>query len=116
VRYREFAQVAGAEGKLSERAKVEGVGGSWKDIVDTLNNLIDSIAIPVQEVIRLAIALSKGDISQRVEIDTNGDIKTLSDALNKSFNDLGAIIRLSMGSSGKVATASGQLVNEFKAG
>ena len=108
------AQVAGAEGKLSERAKVEGVGGSWKDIVDTLNNLIDSIAIPVQEVIRLAIALSKGDISQRVEIDTNGDIKTLSDALNKSFNDLGAIIRLSMGSSGKVATASGQLATSSK--
>lgn len=105
------AQVAGAEGKLTERAKVEGVAGSWKNIVDTLNTLIDSIATPVQEVIRLAIALSKGDISQRVSIDTRGDIKTLSDALNKSFDDLGALIRLSMDSSTKVAASSNQLAN-----
>ena len=103
------AQVAGVEGKLSERAKVEGVAGSWKNIVDTLNSLIDSIAIPVQEVIRLAIALSKGDISQRVAIETRGDIKSLADALNKSFDDIGVALQLAMGSSGKVATASSQL-------
>jgi methyl-accepting chemotaxis protein len=103
------AQVAGREGRLDERAKVEGVGGSWKDIVDTLNNLINSIATPVQEVIRLAVALSQGDVSQRVAIETQGDIKTLSDALNKSFDDLGALIRLSTDSSMKVANASGQL-------
>ena len=105
------AQVAGTEGKLSERAKVEGVAGSWKSIVDTLNTLIDSIATPVQEVIRLAIALSKGDISQRVAIDTRGDIKTLADALNKSFDDLGVLIRLSMDGSTKVATASTEMAS-----
>lgn len=105
------AQVAGKEGKLDERAKVEGVGGSWKDIVDTLNNLINSIATPVQEVIRLAVALSQGDISQRVAIETQGDIKTLSDALNKSFDDLGALIRLATDSSMKVVNASSQLAN-----
>jgi len=103
------AQVAGVEGKLSERAEVSGVRGSWKNIVDTLNNLIGSIAVPVQEVIRLAIALSKGDISQRVAIETKGDIKTLSNALNKSFDDIGAALQLAVGSSTKVATASNQL-------
>jgi len=103
------AQVAGTEGKLSERAEVEGVAGSWKDIVDTLNSLIDSIATPVQEVIRLALALSEGDISQRMEIETRGDIKALGDALNKSFDGLGALIRLSIDTSEKVATGSNQV-------
>jgi methyl-accepting chemotaxis protein len=103
------AQVAGTEGKLTERAKVEGVAGSWKGIVDTLNALIDSIATPVQEVRRLAVALSKGDLSQRVSIETRGDIRTLSDALNKSFDDLGALIRLARDSSNKVASGSSQL-------
>ena len=103
------AQVAGVEGRLTERAKVEGVAGSWKNIVDTLNNLIDSIATPVQEIIKLAIALSKGDISQRVAIQTKGDIQTLSQALNKSFDNLGVLIQLSMDSSTKVAIASSQL-------
>ena len=108
------AQVAGVEGKLSERAKVEGVRGSWKDIVDTLNNLINSIAVPVQEVIKLAIALSKGDLSQRFAIEAKGDIKTLTDALNKSFDALGKLIRLSLDSSTKVSTASNQLANSSR--
>jgi methyl-accepting chemotaxis protein len=108
------AQVAGKEGRLNERANVEGVGGSWKDIVDKLNNLINSIATPVQEVIRLAVALSMGDVSQRVSIETQGDIRTLSDALNKSFDDLGALIRFAMDSSTKVSGASVQLANISK--
>ena len=103
------AQVVGTEGKLSERAKVEGVSGSWKDIVDTLNTLIDSIATPIQEVIRLTIALSEGDLSQRMTIETRGDFKTLVDALNKSYDDLGALIQLAMDSSTKVSTISSQV-------
>ncbi|MFH1653124.1 MAG: HAMP domain-containing protein [Pseudomonadota bacterium] len=108
------AQVAGAEGKLSERAEVEGVKGSWKEVVDTLNTLLDSIVSPVQEVIRLAVALSKGDLTQRVTISTAGDIKTLADALNKSFDDLGTLIRLAVDGSGKVFNASEQLANSSR--
>jgi len=103
------ARVAGLEGQLSERAKVEGVSGSWKEIVDTLNSLIDSIAKPVQEVIRLALALSEGDLTQKYTLEAKGDIKTLTDALNKAFDDLGAAIRLTMDSSTKVSTASQEM-------
>jgi len=46
----------------------------------------------------VAVALSQGDVSQRVSIETQGDIKTLADALNKSFDDLGALIRLASSS------------------
>ena len=108
------AQVAGTEGNLSERAKVEGVTGSWKEIVDTLNSLIDSIAKPVQEVIRLALALSQGDLTQRYTLEARGDIKTLTDALNKSFEDIGAAIRLTMNSSAKVSTASNQIATSSR--
>jgi len=68
----------------------------------------------VQEIIRLAIALSKGDISQRMAIETKGDVKTLSDALNKSFDNLGTLIQLSMDSSTKVAIASNQLATSSR--
>ena len=103
------AQVAGMEGNLSERAEVEGVAGSWKGIVDTLNALIDSIATPVQEVVRLAVALSEGDISQRMAIETKGDFQGLKDALNKSFDALSGLIRLAVDSSVKVGDGSNQV-------
>lgn len=108
------AQVAGMEGNLSERARVEGVAGSWKDIVDTLNALIDSIATPVQEVIRLSVALSEGDISQGMTIDAKGDIQKLKDALNRSFENLSGLIRLAMGSSTKVADGSNQIATSSR--
>jgi len=108
------AQVAGQEGNLSERATVEGVGGSWKDIVDTLNGLINAIASPVQEVVNLAVALSEGDLSRRLEVEAKGDIKKLTDSLNQSLDNLGDLIRLAMGSSTRVAGASTQLAESSR--
>jgi len=105
------AQVAGVEGQLDERAIVEGVAGSWKDIVDTLNSLLDSIVTPVQEVTRLATALSDGDLSQRMTIEASGDFQKLSDALNKSFEDLGELIKLVRNTSASVANSSQQLAS-----
>lgn len=53
----------------------------------------------------------RGDISQRYALEARGDIKILTDALNKSFEDLGKTIRLAMDSSTKVASSSTQLSN-----
>jgi len=107
-------QVAGREGRLGERAKVAGVTGSWKDIVDTLNALLDAIETPIREVVRLSLALAKGDISQRYEAEALGDFKTLTDAINRSFDNLGALIRLAMDSSFKVSAASTQLAESSR--
>ena len=105
------ARIAGEEGKLSERAKVEGVAGSWKGIIDTLNSLISSIVIPIQEVTRLAVALSKGQLTERVTIQTRGDIKLLADALNRSFEDIGRLIQFATDNSTKVSTSASQLAS-----
>jgi len=86
------ARVAGEEGKLTERARVEGVEGSWKNIVDTLNFLIDSIATPVTEIGRVVTAISRGDLSQKMEIKTAGDIKTMADTINNMINTLNTFI------------------------
>jgi methyl-accepting chemotaxis protein len=82
------ARVAGEEGKLTERARAEGAEGSWKNIVDTLNFLIDSIATPVTEIGRVVTAISRGDLSQKMEIRTAGDIKTMADTINSMINTL----------------------------
>ena len=86
------ARVAGVEGKLTERATVTGVSGSWKELVDTLNDLLESIVTPVLEVSRVVRAISEGDLTQKVEIYTAGDILAMSNALNLAVDNLNALL------------------------
>jgi methyl-accepting chemotaxis protein len=86
------ARVAGEEGKLSERATVERVSGSWKNIVDTLNFLLDSIATPVTEIGRLVTAISQGDLTQKMQMKAAGDIKVMADTVNAMVDNLNSIV------------------------
>ncbi|WP_262384070.1 HAMP domain-containing protein [Hymenobacter lutimineralis] len=108
------AKVAGVEGKLTERATVGGVSGSWKELVDTLNALLESIASPVLEVARVVRAISEGDLTQRVEVPTAGDIMAMSDALNLAVENLNELLgeinesSLVVGSSSEEMAGKGQ--------
>jgi HAMP domain-containing protein len=84
------ARAGGEEGRLTERAKVEGVSGSWKNIVDTLNYLLDSIATPVTEIGRVVTAISQGDLTQKMNLKATGDIKTMADTINRMVDTLNA--------------------------
>ncbi|GHA61026.1 HAMP domain-containing protein [Pontibacter akesuensis] len=86
------ARVAGVEGKLTERATLQGVGGSWKELVDTLNDLLESIVTPVLEVSRVVRGISEGDLTQKVESHTAGDILDMANALNLAVDNLNALL------------------------
>ncbi|MGB7532217.1 MAG: HAMP domain-containing protein, partial [Halobacteriota archaeon] len=86
------AKVAGTEGKLTERASVPGVAGSWKECVDTLNGLIDAIAKFTLETGRIFDNISRGNLTERFAIPVAGDFKVMSDTVNKTvdrFNLIG---------------------------
>ena len=82
------AKVGGTEGKLTERASVPGVAGSWKDIVDNLNGLIDAIAKPTLEIGRMLDNISKGNLTEKFAILVTGDFKVMADTVNKTLDDL----------------------------
>ena len=111
------ARVAGTEGKLTERAVVTDMQGSWKEIVDTLNNLLESIVSPVLEVSRIVRAISEGDLTQKVETPTAGDIQAMSNALNIAVNNLNALLgninesSMVVGSSSEEMAAKGLEMN-----
>ncbi|MET4073427.1 HAMP domain-containing protein [Hymenobacter sp. UYCo722] len=106
------AKVAGVEGKLTERATVGGVSGSWKELVDTLNGLIESIASPVLEVSRVVRAISEGDLTQRVEVATTGDILAMSNALNLAVENLNELLGEINESSQIVGTSSEEMAGK----
>jgi len=106
------AKVAGVEGKLTERATVGGVSGSWKELVDTLNALLESIASPVLEVSRVVRAISEGDLTQRVEVATTGDILAMSSALNLAVENLNELLGEINDSSQIVGTSSEEMAGK----
>ena len=106
------AKVAGVEGKLTERATVGGVSGSWKELVDTLNALLESIASPVLEVARVVRAISEGDLTQRVEVETTGDILSMASALNLAVENLNELLGEINDSSQIVGTSSEEMAGK----
>ncbi|MCJ8166657.1 HAMP domain-containing protein [Pontibacter sp. E15-1] len=106
------ARVAGVEGKLTERATLQGVGGSWKELVDTVNDLLESIVTPMLDVSRVVRAISEGDLTQKVAVQTAGDIMDMANALNLAVDNLNALLGEINDSSLVVGTSSEEMAGK----
>ena len=40
------AQIIGREGRMTERAPLDGVGGGWATTIESMNGLIDDLVAP----------------------------------------------------------------------
>ncbi len=63
----ELARVArqiGREGRMTERARLDGAKGDYRERVETVNGLIDDLVRPTTEVARVIVAVAEGDLSQ----------------------------------------------------
>ncbi len=67
-----LSQVVGKEGKISQRASMGDVTGSWKASVDSVNALISDLVYPVSETSRVIGAVAKGDLSQSMAMEIRG--------------------------------------------
>ncbi len=66
------AQLVGKQGKLDERIKLPNMKGSWQKLVDSSNGLANDLVSPLNEMIRVAGAVAKGDLSQNVPMEIDG--------------------------------------------
>jgi methyl-accepting chemotaxis protein len=64
-----LSRMVGKEGKISQRAEMGDVTGSWKASVDSVNALISDLVYPVSETSRVIGAVAKGDLSQKVAME-----------------------------------------------
>src|SRR5437588_12469966 len=56
------ARIIGREGRMTERASLDGVEGSWSTTIGSLNGLIDDLVRPTTEVARVIVAVAEGDL------------------------------------------------------
>src|SRR5437867_2221795 len=67
-----ISRVVGKEGKISQRASVGEVSGSWATKVAAINGLISDLVHPISETARVLGAVAKGDLSQTMALEIEG--------------------------------------------
>ena len=66
------SRVVGKEGKITQRASMPTAGGAWEELADSVNTLIDDMARPTSEIVRVIGAVAKGDLSQTMTLEVDG--------------------------------------------
>jgi HAMP domain-containing protein len=64
----------GTEGKLGGQAKVQGVGGTWKDLTDSVNNMAGNLTAQVRNIAEVTTAVANGDLSKKITVNVQGEI------------------------------------------
>ena len=78
----------GTEGRLGGQASVEGLSGTWKDLVDDVNLLAGNLTAQVRNIALVSTAIAKGDLSQKITVETRGEIFELKNAINATVDQL----------------------------
>jgi HAMP domain-containing protein/signal transduction histidine kinase/CheY-like chemotaxis protein len=82
------AREVGSEGKLGGQAKVEGVGGTWKDLTDNVNELAANLTGQVRNIAEVTTAVASGDLSKKITVDVRGEILELKNTINTMVDQL----------------------------
>ena len=82
------AREVGSEGKLGGQAKVKGVGGVWKDLTDSVNQMASNLTGQVRNIAEVTTAVAKGDLSKKITVDVKGEILELKNTINTMVDQL----------------------------
>jgi signal transduction histidine kinase/HAMP domain-containing protein len=84
------AREVGTEGKLGGQAEVPGLAGTWRDLTDSVNSMAGNLTGQVRDVARVATAVAKGDLSQKITVDVKGEMVQLKETINTMVDELSA--------------------------
>jgi HAMP domain-containing protein/signal transduction histidine kinase/CheY-like chemotaxis protein len=84
------AREVGTDGKLGGQANVPGVGGTWKDLTDSVNGMASNLTGQVRNIAEVAIAVANGDMSKKITVDVRGEMLQLKETLNTMVDQLRA--------------------------
>ncbi len=82
------AREVGTEGNLGGQARVEGVGGTWKNLTDNVNLMAENITGQVRNIAEVTTAVASGDLSKKITVDVKGEILELKDTINTMVDQL----------------------------
>ncbi len=73
---------ASKQGRLSERGKSEQFRGAYSELVQSVNEMLDAILLPITEGNRVLRLIQKGNLREKMEIECRGDHEKMKNAVN----------------------------------
>jgi len=69
-------------------AKVPGAAGLWRDLTDNVNQLAANLTTQVRAIAEVATAVTKGDLTRSIMVETMGEVAVLKDNINEMIRNL----------------------------
>ncbi|GAA3041754.1 HAMP domain-containing protein [Kitasatospora albolonga] len=82
------AREVGTDGRLGGQARVPGVDGTWQDLTESVNELANNLTRQVRAIAQVATAVTRGDLSLRIDVDASGELDELKDNINQMIGNL----------------------------
>ncbi len=102
---------AAVEGKLSTRADASQHHGDYRKIVQGVNDTLDAIVDPVGQVQRVLGALAKGDLTEKISQNYQGDFAKLRDDANTTVDTLAHSVTTIKEASDAINSASKEIAS-----
>ncbi|HET6725798.1 MAG TPA: response regulator, partial [Gammaproteobacteria bacterium] len=87
------ARDVGVEGKLGGQADVPGAAGIWRDLTNNVNELAGNLTLQVRAIGDVATAVTKGDLTQSIDVEARGEVAFLKDNINQMIRTLAETTR-----------------------
>jgi methyl-accepting chemotaxis protein len=100
---------AAVAGRLETRADASRHQGEFRRIVQGVNDTLDAVVSPIQDVQRVMGAMEQGDMTQAISKSYNGDFDTLKQAINNTITRLSDTIAQIITAADALSNASGQV-------
>src|SRR3712207_9507226 len=86
------AREVGTEGILGGQAEVPGVGGTWKDLTDSVNFMASNLTNQVRDIALVTTAVANGDLTQKITVDVKGEVLELKNTINSMVEDRKSVV------------------------
>ncbi|KAL8879801.1 MAG: hypothetical protein Q9198_002661 [Flavoplaca austrocitrina] len=84
------AREVGTDGTLGGQAKVDNVEGKWAELTENVNTMALNITQQVRGISDVTQAIARGDLSQKIEVNAQGEVLRLKMTINIMVDQLDA--------------------------
>ncbi len=100
---------AASSGDFTQQIRLEGKDGFFANLSQGLNNLVSTVEVALNDVLRMLGAMAKGDLTERITRDYQGSFGQMKNDANETANKLTEVIGNIRSSSTAIMSAANEI-------